>query len=153
MLLCFPTRLALPAGGEQRFFEVPPTILDGMAMVGLKAGVRVDRFDGFREAWGVIREGCGHMEAEICASLQKLPGIVPILCRRFMRYEDAVLLILDHHHTGVCAQWVVAVNMTLRRWGEGKQVPQYFLWRGQMHANAMRCSSFCSAPLALTFRR
>ena len=79
MLLGFPTRLNLPAVGEQRFFEVPPNILDGVEMVGLKAGVRVDRFDGFSEALGVIREGCGHMEAESFASLQKLPGIVPIL--------------------------------------------------------------------------
>ena len=79
MLLGFPARLDLPAVGEQRFFEVPPDILDRMEMVGLKAGVRVDRFDGFLEALGVIREGRGHMEAERFASLQKLPGIVPIL--------------------------------------------------------------------------
>ena len=49
--------------------------------------------------------------------------------------QDAVMLILDHHHTVVRASWVVAVNVALRRWGEGKQVPQYCLWRGQRHAN------------------
>ena len=37
-----------------------------------------------------------------------------------MRYEDAVMLILDHHHTVVCAQRVVAVNMTLRSRSAGK---------------------------------
>ncbi len=54
-------------------------MLDRMEMVCLKPGMRKDRFDRFGEALGVIREGCGHMEAEIFASLQKLPGIVPIL--------------------------------------------------------------------------
>jgi len=39
----------------------------------------VDLFDGFSEALGVIREGRGHMEAALFASLQKLSGIVPIL--------------------------------------------------------------------------
>src|SRR5712692_6711717 len=35
MLLGFPTRLALPAVGEPRFFEVPPNMLDRRAMGGL----------------------------------------------------------------------------------------------------------------------
>jgi hypothetical protein len=51
--------------------------------------------------------------------------------------QDAVLLILDDHHTVVRAQRVVAINMTLRRRGERKQVPQHRLWRGQMHANVI----------------
>ena len=50
MLLGFPTRLDLSAIGEQRFFEMPPDILDRMEMVGLKSGLRIDRFDGFSEA-------------------------------------------------------------------------------------------------------
>src|SRR5437868_11166905 len=44
-----------------------------------------------------------------------------------MRYEDAVLLILDDHHTMIRPQRVVAVNVTLRRRGEGKQLPQHLL--------------------------
>ena len=40
-------------------------ILDRMEMVGLKSGMRKDRFDGFGEALGVIREGRGHMEAKV----------------------------------------------------------------------------------------
>src|SRR6266496_4656913 len=120
MLLGFPTRLDLSAVGEQRFFEVPPDILDRMEMVSLQSGLRIDRFDSFSEALGVIREGRGHMEAEVFASLQKLPGIIPILGRRFMRDEEAVMLSLDHHHTIIRTQRVVAVNMTLRRRGEGK---------------------------------
>ena len=51
MLLGFPTRLDLSAIGEQRFFEMPPDMLDRMEMVGLQSGLRIDRFDGFREAW------------------------------------------------------------------------------------------------------
>ena len=31
-------------------FECAPEILDRMEMVGLQAGMRIDRFDGFREA-------------------------------------------------------------------------------------------------------
>src|SRR5262245_55214242 len=58
-------RLDLPAVREQRFFEVSPNILDRMEMVSLKAGMRKDRFDGFSEALGVIREGRGHMETEV----------------------------------------------------------------------------------------
>src|SRR5215831_3901966 len=51
--------------------------------------------------------------------------------------QDAVMLILDYHDTVVRASWVVAVNVTLRRRGEGKQVPQYVLWRRQMHADVI----------------
>ena len=54
-------------------------MLDRMDMVCLKAGMRIDRFDGFGEALRVIREGRGHLEAVVFSSLQKLPGIVPIL--------------------------------------------------------------------------
>src|SRR6266705_5945195 len=38
MLRCFPTRLDFSAIGEQRFFEVPPDILDRMEMISLKSG-------------------------------------------------------------------------------------------------------------------
>ena len=120
MLLGFPTRLDLSAIGEQRFFEVSPDILDRMEMVGLQSGLWIDCFDGFSEALRVIREGRGDTEAEVCASLQKLPGIVPILRRRFMGDQDAVMLILDDHHTVVRAQRVVAVNVTLGSRGDGK---------------------------------
>src|SRR5712691_8913017 len=65
MLLGFPTRLDLSAIGEQRFFEMPPDILDRMEMVGLKSGLRIDCFDGFSEALRVIRESGGHLEAAV----------------------------------------------------------------------------------------
>jgi hypothetical protein len=86
---------------EKRFFEVPPDILDRMEMVCLNPGLRIDGFDRFGEALGVIREGCGHLEAEVFALLQKLLGIVPILRRRFMGHQDAVMLILHDQHTMV----------------------------------------------------
>src|SRR5882672_4278003 len=80
------------------------------------------------------------MEAAAFYLLQKFPGLLTILRRRFMGYQDAVMLILDNHHTVVCAQRVVAVNMTLRRRGEGQQVLQHRLWRGQMRANIIKPS-------------
>ena len=54
IVLCFPIRLQLPAGGYQGLIEVPPEILDRMAMVGLPAGLRLDRLDGVREALRVV---------------------------------------------------------------------------------------------------
>src|SRR2546421_13044210 len=107
MLLGFPTRLDLSAIGEQRFFEVSPDMLDRMAMVSLKSGLWIDCFDGLSEALRVIRGGRGDMEAEDFASLQKLPGLVPLLRRRFMGDPDAVMLILDAHHTAGRAQRLV----------------------------------------------
>jgi hypothetical protein len=156
-----PARLDLPAVGEQRLFEVPPDILDRMEMVCLKPGMRIDSFDRFGEALGVIREGRRHLEAEVFASLQKLPGILPMFRRRFMGEQDAVMLILDDHHTGIRAQRVVAINVTFRRRGERKQLPQHRLWRGQMRTNIInpafhrrfgngnqeeRCKEECQVP-------
>src|SRR5262249_31208369 len=40
-----------------------------------------------------------------------------------MGHQDTVMLSLDYYHTVVCAQWVIAVKMTLRHRGEGQQVP------------------------------
>src|SRR6476620_8991159 len=54
-----------------------------------------------------------------------------------MRQEDAVMLILDDHHTIIRTQRVVAVNVTLRRRGEGKQLPQHLLGCGQIGANVI----------------
>jgi hypothetical protein len=112
-------------------------MLDRMAMVGLKSGMRKDRGDRFGEALRVVREGRSDIEAEVFASLQKLPGFLPICRRRFMGDQDAVMLILDDHHTVVRAQRVVAINVTLRRRGERQQVPQPRLGRGQMPANVI----------------
>src|SRR2546426_7641745 len=98
-MVCFTMCLDFPAGGEQRFLEVAPDMLDRMAMVGLQAGLRIDRCDGFSEAVRVIRKSCGHLEAAVFESLQKLPGIVPILRGRFMGHQDAIMFILDHHFT------------------------------------------------------
>ena len=64
-MVCVTLCLDFPAVGEQRFFEVPPDMLDRMEMVGLKAGMRLDRFDGFSEALRVIRESGGHLEAAV----------------------------------------------------------------------------------------
>jgi hypothetical protein len=77
------------------------------------------------------------MEAEVFSLLEKVPGIVPILRHRFMGDQDAVMLLLDHHHTVIRAQRVVAVKMTLRRRGEGQQLLQHLLWRGQVRANVI----------------
>ena len=52
----------------------------------------------------------------------KLAGILTIFRRRFMGDQDAVMLILDDHHTVVRAQRVVAVKVTLRGWGEREQL-------------------------------
>src|SRR5215471_3799645 len=120
MLLGFPTRPDLSAIGEQRFFEVSPDMFDCMEMVGLQSGLWIDGFDGFSEALRVIREGRGDMEAAVFASLQKLPRIVPILRHRFMGDQDAVMLVLDDHHTVVRAQRVVAVNVTLGSRGDSQ---------------------------------
>ena len=124
IVLLGTARLDLPAVGEQRFFEVSPDILDRMEMISLKSGMRKDRFDRLGEALGVVREGGSDLEAEVFASLQKLPGILTIFRRRFMGDQDAVMLVLHDHHTMVRAQRVGAINVTLRRWGEGKQLPQ-----------------------------
>src|SRR2546425_1110753 len=122
--------LDFPARGEQRFFEVPPAMLDRMAMVGLKARLRPYRFDRFGEAVGVIREGRGGIEAAVFDVLEKLLGVLPMLRRRFMGHEEAVMLILDDHHTVVRAQRVGAVKVTLRGWGERKQVLKHLLGDG-----------------------
>src|SRR5713101_10121835 len=111
-----------------------------MEMVRLKSGMRKDGFDRFSEALRVIREGSGNIEAMVFELLQKLPGLLPIFRRCFMGHEDAVMLILHHHHTMVRTQRVVAVNMTLSRRGDGKQLPQHLLWRGPMRANVINPS-------------
>jgi len=108
-----------------------------MEMVCLKSGMRPYRFDRCGEALRVIREGRSHMEAEVLYVLKKFPGIVPMLRRCFMGDQDAVMRILDHHHTVIRTQRVVAVNMTLRRRGEGQQLLQHLLWRGQGRANVI----------------
>src|SRR5712691_1449196 len=103
-----------------------------MEMVCLKSGMRPYRFDRFGEALGVIRAGSRDIEAEVFYLLKKFPGILTILRRCFMGDQDAVMLILDHHHTVVRTQRVVAVNMTLRRRGEGQQLLKHLLWCGQV---------------------
>src|SRR2546425_10267969 len=106
IVVCFTMYLDFPTVRERRFFEVPPDILDRMEMVGLKARLRPYRFDRFGEAWGVIREGRGDIEAEVFDVLQKFLGVLPVLRRRFMGDQDAVMLILDDHHTVVRTQRV-----------------------------------------------
>ena len=60
-----------------------PDILDRMEMVGLKSGMRIDRFDRFGKTLRVIREGCSDIEAEVFALLQKLPGFLRSTQRTF----------------------------------------------------------------------
>lgn len=79
VVVFFTICLDVPAVGEQRFFEVPPDILDRMEMVCLKSGMRKYSLDRFSEAWRVIREGRGNIEAEVSSLLKKLPGIRTIL--------------------------------------------------------------------------
>src|SRR5713101_3399447 len=79
IVVALPTGLHLPAVGSQRFFEVPPDIFGRLEMIRLQSGMRPYRFDRFGEALRVIREGRGHMEAAVFDSLQKLPGVLPIL--------------------------------------------------------------------------
>ena len=85
-----------------------------MEMVCLKAGMRIDRFDGFGEALRVIRAGCGDMQTAVVSVLKQLLGICTILRCHFTGHQDPVMLILHHHHTMVRPHRVVAVNMTLR---------------------------------------
>ena len=94
-----------------------------MEMVGLQSGMRPDRCDRFGEAVGGIRAGRGDIEAEVCDVVQTLPGVLPMLRRRFMGDQEAVLLILDDHHIVGRAQRGGAVNVALRRRGAGTQVP------------------------------
>src|SRR5712691_9754527 len=108
-----------------------------MEMVRLKSGMREYGFDRFSEALRVIRESSGNIEAMVFELLKKLLGLLPILRRCFMGHEDAVMLILHHHHTMLRTQRVVAVNMTRSRRGDGKQWPKHLLWRGPMRANVI----------------
>jgi hypothetical protein len=78
ILLGFPSRLALPAVGQQGFFEVSPDMLHRMEMVSLKSGVRIDGFDRFGKALRVIRESRGDSEAKHFSLLEKLSGILTI---------------------------------------------------------------------------
>jgi hypothetical protein len=57
-----------------------------------------------------------------------------------MGHEDAIMLILYHHHTVVRAPRVVAINMTLRRRGDGEQLLQHLLLAGQIRANVINPS-------------
>ena len=64
------------------------------------------------------------MEAAVLASLQTWPGSLPMFRRRFLGDQEAVLLVLADPHTMVRAQRGGASNVSRRRWGEGKQLPQ-----------------------------
>ena len=50
------------------------------------------------------------------------------------------MLILHHHHTGVRAPRVVAISMTLRRWGEGEQWLKHLLLTGKIRTNVINPS-------------
>ena len=78
-------------------------MFDGMEMVGLKSGVRRDGCDGFGKALRVIREGRGDLESTRLSFLEKLSGILTIFRRRFLGDQEAVMLLLDDHHTVVRA--------------------------------------------------
>jgi hypothetical protein len=76
--LGFPARLDLAARGAPRWWAVPPDMLDRLARGGLPSGLRRDRLDGCSAAWGGSRAGGGHLAAALWASLQHLPGLVPM---------------------------------------------------------------------------
>ena len=91
-----------------------------MEMIGLKSGLRLDRFDRLGEALRVLCTRDGDLEPEVFSLLKKLPGIRTILRARFMGHQDAIMRILHHHDTVVRAPRLVAITMTLRSRGEGK---------------------------------
>src|SRR3712207_5792530 len=111
-----------------------------MAMVGRKAGLRLDRFDRLGEALRIICKRGGDLEAEGLSFLQKLPGTLPILPARFLGPQDTIRLILQHHHTVVRAPRLVASNMTLRRRGDGQQLLKHLLFAGQIRTNVINPS-------------
>jgi len=57
-----------------------------------------------------------------------------------MGHQDAIMLILHHHHTVVRAPRVVAINMTLRRRGAGEQLLEHLLLAGQVRTNIINPS-------------
>jgi hypothetical protein len=61
----FPTRLNLPTVCAQRFFEVPPDVLDRMEMVGLPSGLRIDCLERRGEAVRGIGKRGSAMEPEV----------------------------------------------------------------------------------------
>ncbi len=75
------------------------------------------------------------MASKRFSCLEKLPGILPIFRRCFMRYEDPVMRILHHQHPMVRPQRVVAIHMTLSRRSDGTSWPQHLLWGWSMRAN------------------
>jgi len=106
----------------------------------LQSGRRIDGFDRFDEALGVVGAGGSDLEAERFEFLKKLPGILTIFRLHFMGHQDAVMLILDHHHTVVRAPGVVAINMTFRRRAAGKQVLKHLFLAGQIGADVINLS-------------
>src|SRR2546429_476401 len=123
IVLFGPARLALPTGGEPRFFEGSPAMLDRMARVCWKSGLRQDGVDRCGAAGCGVREGRGASEAAVCASLQTWPGLLPMFRRRFLGDPEAVMRVLADPHTMVRAQRGGASHVPRRRWGEGKPWP------------------------------
>src|SRR2546429_598440 len=138
IVLFGPARLALPTGGEPRFFEGPPAMLDRMARVCWKSGLRQDGVDRCGAAGCGVREGRGASEAAVCASLQTWPGLLPMFRRRFLGDPEAVMRVLADPHTMVRAQWGGASHVPRRRWGEGKPWPPPLLGRGPLHAHGIQ---------------
>ena len=129
--------LDVPAGGEPRFFAVPPDMLDRMAMVGLQARLRPYRFERFGEAWGVIREGRGDMEARALTCCSNGSAASP--------FSDAASWVSSMRS---CASWTTITPWSvpsgeepLRRhllgWDERKPLLQHLLGGGHMCANGI----------------
>jgi hypothetical protein len=93
-------------------------MLARMARGGLKSRLRPYRVDRFGAAGGGIRAGGGAREAEVFASLPKFLGVLPLVRRRFLGAQEAVLRILDAHAPGGRAQRGGAINVPRRRRGE-----------------------------------
>src|SRR5713101_6827566 len=101
-----------------------------MARGGRTSGMRPDPLARFGDAWGVIREGRRALEAEVLSVWQTVPGLLPMLRRRFLGAQEAGRLLLDPHPTVGRPQRVGAVPMTRRRRGAGQQVRQPLLGGG-----------------------
>jgi hypothetical protein len=138
IVVCCTMGLDVPALGEQRFFAGPPAMRDRLAMVGRQARLRPYRFARCGAAWGVIREGRGAIAAAVLDVLEQWLGVLPRRRRRFRGHEDAVRLILNDHPTVLRAPRGVAVQVTLRGWGERKPWLQPLRGGGSRRAKGIK---------------
>ena len=107
-----------------------------MAMGCLQPGPRLDGGERFGDAWGVIRDGGGPLEAAGCAWWQPLRGSVSMLRRRFLGPQEAVLRILHAHHPMGRPAGSGAVTLPRRRRSEDTPGATPRLWRGPLRTQS-----------------